>query len=147
MGGLKITPDLSLDEVNIHDISVLVLPGGDAWEAHKIQGMDDLVEQLFMEKKTIAAICAATTFLGEKGYLDYIRHTSNALDYLKHFVPSYQGEKNYTTDLAVTDNAVITTNGIAPIEFAREVFKKVALYSEEDIEKWYQLFKHGVWSE
>lgn len=146
MGGLKITPDLGLNDVSSSDLSILVLPGGPAWEQHKIHGIDSLVEEVYGSNKTIAAICAGTTFLGEKGYLDHIKHTSNALDYLKKIAPSYKGEKNYQNELAVKDKNIITANGIAPIEFAVKIFKELELHSEADIEKWYQLFKNGVWS-
>ena len=38
-------------------------------------------------------------------------------------------------------------SGTAPIEFAKEIFKKVELYDLESIEKWFQLFKNGIWKE
>jgi putative intracellular protease/amidase len=147
VGGLKITPDLSIQQLNSDNISVLVLPGGNVWEEKSIKGIDKLVETLHSENKTIAAICAATTFLGQKGYLDKVKHTSNALDYLKYIAPQYNGEKNYLPDFSVTDKNIITANGTAPIEFAREIFKKTKLHNEEDIEKWFLLFKYGIWNE
>ncbi|WP_232064991.1 type 1 glutamine amidotransferase family protein [Rhodocytophaga rosea] len=146
-GGLKISPHVSIEQINSQEVSMLVLPGGTVWEEKKPTGIDHLLEEIHVNGKTIAAICGATTFLAEKGYLDDIKHTSNALPYLKQFAPAYKGSRNYISDLAVTDRNIITANGIAPIEFAREVFKKVALISEEGIEQWYQLFKNGVWSD
>jgi len=146
VAGLKITPDLSMQELNVESTSVLILPGGSAWEEKSIKGMDELIEKLHANHQTIAAICSATTFLGEKGYLDTVKHTSNALDYLKYIAPDYKGEKKYQSDLAVTDKNIITANGFSPIEFAREVFKIIELKSEEDIEKWFQLFKNGIWA-
>lgn len=147
MGGLKITPDLSLAQVKSDEVSMLVLPGGTAWEEHKIEEIDQLTARLYQAGQTIAAICAATTYLGEKGYLDSVKHTSNDLDYLKSVAPAYKGEQNYQPALAVTDHQLITANGIAPIEFAAEIFRKLGLHSEATIEKWFQLFKNGVWSE
>jgi len=146
-GGLKITPDLSIEKLKLDDISILILPGGNAWEEKSIKGIDKLVETLYAKNKTIAAICAATTFLGQKGYLDNVKHTSNALDYLKYMAPEYKGEIKYQSELSVTDKNMITANGIAPIEFAREIFKKIKLHNRADIEKWFQLFKNGIWTE
>jgi len=146
MGGLKITPDLSLEQVKSDEISVLVLPGGTAWEQNKIKGLDQLIEDLNSAGKTIAAICAATTYLGEKGYLDNVKHTSNDLNYLKTIAPHYKGEENYKSAMAVSDQNMITANGIAPIEFAAEIFRKIKLHSDTDIEKWFQLFKNGIWA-
>lgn len=147
MGGLKITPDLSLEQVKSDDVSVLVLPGGTAWEQNKIKGIDQLVKDVYAADQTIAAICAATTYLGEKGYLDKVKHTSNDLNYLKAIAPHYQGEENYKSELAISDQHIITANGIAPIEFAAEIFRKIKLHSDADIEKWFQLFKNGIWAE
>ncbi len=66
---------------------------------------------------------------------------------MKGIAPEYLGEQNYINSNAVTDKNIITANGIAPIEFAREIFQKLKLYSDNDIEKWFQLFKNGIWSE
>lgn len=145
MGGLQVTPHLSLEELNAAEVSLLILPGGTAWETGAIEGLDALVEKLYLENKTIAAICAATTYLGQRGYLDEVKHTSNALAYLQHVAPDYKGAANYQEHAAVSDQNIITANGTMPIEFAREIFKKMKLYSEEDTEKWFQLFKNGTW--
>ena len=145
MGGLKVSPDTSLDKLNPETIDALVLPGGDAWESGSLQFIGNFVRKLFNENKTIAGICAATTFLGRLGLLDDLQHTSNGLDYLKYFAVNYAGEKNYKTELAVSDQNLITATGIAPIEFAREIFMAIQLRDENYIEKWYQLFKNGVW--
>ena len=145
MGGLKVLPDISLSEVITDDVDMLILPGGTAWKKGENNALDPLTETLFEKGKTIAAICAASAYLGQKGFLNKLQHTSNDLGYLKGVAPQYSGEKNYINSFAVTDQNIITANGIAPIEFAREIFEKVALYNDKDTEKWYQLFKNGIW--
>lgn len=147
MGGLSVSPNISLEKINANDVDMLILPGGTAWEKDENNEIDKLTNTLFAEGKTIAAICAATTYLAKQSFLDNLKHTSNDLYYLKGVVPVYAGEGNYINSLAVTDENIITANGIAPIEFAREIFKKLKLHSDADIEKWFQLFKNGVWSE
>lgn len=147
MGGLRIEPDLSIDEIHANQISVLILPGGPAWENGSIRGLDHIIEELYIQNKTIGAICGATIYLGQKGYLDTVEHTSNALFYLQNFAKKYGGQDYYRDELAITDKNIITANGVGPIEFAREIFKDVELYDQGDIEKWYQLFKNGIWTE
>lgn len=147
MGGLSVSPNISLSEINIDDVYMLILPGGTAWDKGENREIDLLVKNLFAARKPIAAICAATTYLGNQGFLDDLKHTSNALFYLKAFAPQYKGDRNYIDSLAVTGDNIITANGIGPIEFAREIFEKLTLYSQDEIEKWFQLFKNGVWSE
>jgi putative intracellular protease/amidase len=147
MGGLRVLPEMSLPEIKIEEVCLLVLPGGTAWEKGENREIDWLVKSLFAEKKPVAAICAATIYLGQLGFLDNRKHTSNDLGYLKGVVPNYQGEMYYVNSLAVTDVPVITANGVAPIEFAREIFSTLKLQDEPTIEKWFQLFKNGIWSE
>jgi putative intracellular protease/amidase len=148
MGGLKVQPDLSVNEIDPDDVFLLILTGGTAWEEKRLVGVvDNLMQQLVEKHKNLAAICAATTYLGQKGLLDHIRHTSNELPYLKHWAPEYAGEPRYSDEGAVTDGRFITASGISPIEFSREVFRKLDLHSEEDINKWYQLYKFGTWIE
>ncbi|BAX81338.1 DJ-1/PfpI family protein [Labilibaculum antarcticum] len=147
MGGLQINTVNSLSELIIDDLDLLILPGGTAWEKGENEEISQFTKDIFEIGKPIAAICAATAYLGQLGLLDDVKHTSNDLNYLKGVAPKYNGEKNYLSSLAVTDQNMITANGIAPIEFAKEIFKKMELYNDIDLEKWFQLFKNGIWSE
>jgi len=146
MGGLKVMPDVGLTEVEATDMDMLILPGGTAWEVSENSEIKALVMGQFMSGRSIAAICAATTYLAQLGLLDRVNHTSNDLNYLKRIAPKYQGEGNYMSSLAVSDDNVITANGIAPIEFAKEIFLKINLYDVDHTEKWFQLFKNGIWA-
>jgi putative intracellular protease/amidase len=146
MGGLCVLPEMSLSEIRIDSIYMLILPGGTAWEKGENNEINFLTKALFAEKRTIAAICGATIYLGQHGFLDNHKHTSNDLHYLKQVAPSYSGENNYVKSFAVTDENIITASGIAPIEFAKEIFIKLKLYNDKDIEKWFQLYKNGIWS-
>ncbi len=147
MGGLNIQPTHSLVDINIDDIEMLILPGGTAWETGKKIISDELLSDLHKKQVSIAAICAASIYLGKLGLLDNVKHTSNDLNYLKAMAPNYSGEELYQNELAVTGNNIITANGIAPIEFAKEIFNKIELFPEKQIEAWYNLFKHGIWTE
>ncbi|MCL3781393.1 glutamine amidotransferase [Prolixibacteraceae bacterium JC049] len=145
MGGLVVEPDISINEVKVDDIDLLILPGGTSWETEENSAIKNLIQKVHTEDKTIAAICAATCCLAQLGILNNIAHTSNALEYLKAIAPDYSGEKTYKNELVVTDSNVITACGIASIEFAKDVFKAINLYPDEQIEDWFQLFKHGIW--
>lgn len=146
MGGLTVIPNMALTDINADDVEMLVIPGGNIWLNGNKQSIDTLVNQLHEKKKSIAAICGATIYLAQLGILDSVKHTSNDLGYLKAVVPNYKGEDCYTATLACSDAHLITANGVAPIEFARAIFDKIKLNSAEDIEKWFQLFKNGIWS-
>mgnify|MGYP001597178950 CR=1 FL=1 len=147
MGSLKILPDLAIADVEMENLAMLVLPGGDAWEEEKLREVSPLVEQVHQSNIPIAAICGATILLAEMGLLNQIEHTSNAKEYLKAIVPGYKGAIYYLDQRTVSDKNIITATGIAPIEFAREIFRELNLYEDAAIEKWFQLFRNGVWIE
>ena len=146
MGGLQVVPELSLNDILPEKIDMLILPGGTAWDENKLNDIQLLVIDLVEQRKCIAAICAATFFLAKNGILDTIKHTSNDLGYLKSVVPNYKGEALYQSDKAFTDNNIITASGIAPIEFAKEIFSYIELFDKATLENWYQLYKNGIWA-
>lgn len=145
-GGLQIHTTVSLVDSHVDQLDLLVLPGGPAFETGENTPITPLVRAVFESGKPIAAICGATAFLGQLGLLNELKHTSNALPYLRAMAPQYHGTELYLDKLAVTDQNLITASGIAPIEFAREVFQKLGLYDPAAIERWYQLFKNGIWT-
>ncbi|MFA6914581.1 MAG: glutamine amidotransferase, partial [Endomicrobiia bacterium] len=55
--------------------------------------------------------------------------------------PEYKGEKYYRKEHAVSDRNLITAGGTAPIEFAREILKKLDVISDEVLDTWYKLYK------
>lgn len=144
MGGLALLPDLTLAQLNGADSAMLILPGGEGWEVPA--GHADALEHAgdFMDRGIpVAAICGATAGLARHGWLDECPHTSNALAYLKS-ESGYEGAARYVDEPAVRDpGRLITAAGMAPLEFAREIFAELELYEEATLEAWYQLFKTG----
>jgi putative intracellular protease/amidase len=141
MGGLRIVPEISLAEVDPNDAAMLILPGGEMWESGGNREAIELARVFFVEGVPIAAICAATLALACAGMLDDFHHTSNSRAYLA--TTRYRGGKFYCDVPAITDEGVITASGMAPLEFAREIFRALDLYCEPALEAWYALFKFG----
>jgi len=141
MGGVRIEPDVTIDCVSPDESAMLILPGGCRWEAGDNTEALELAAQFIACGVPVAAICAATLALARAGLLDHLRHTSNAREYL--ISTGYRGTAFYCGTPAVTDGNVITATGLAPVDFAREIFKALNLYSPETIEAWYSMFKQG----
>jgi len=146
-GNLQVVPDCSLNDIEAEEISILILPGGFTWDGGKLDYILPLVKRTNDRQITIAAICGATIFLARNRLLDNVKHTSNDLGFLKMVAPNYKGEHLYQHEKAYSDKCFITANGTAPIEFSKAIFESISLYDSEGIEKWYQLFKNGIWSE
>ena len=144
MGGLSVLPSRTLGEVDLNDVAVFVLPGGDSWERQPLDpGLVELLTELERRSIPIAAICAATTAVAKAGLLQGRRHTSNGLAYLKAHVPGYDGVNQYIDAPAVRDRGVITASGLADVEFAREIFEELKLFSAANLELWTTYFRSG----
>src|SRR2546423_5465753 len=142
MGGVTAVPDLALHELEPQASAMLVLPGGERWdepEAHR--AAVDKARDFLVHGVTVAAICGATAGLARAGLLDDRAHTSNAASYLKG--TGYAGAERYVDAPAVRADGLITAGGMAPIEFAREIFAALALYDDDALEAWFQLYKTG----
>lgn len=146
MAGLKLLPDTVLREVNPDDGAMLILPGGEMWEAGSPEGVGALLDAFQVKGVPIAAICGATFAVARAGLTQGRRHTSNDKGYLGAVVPEYRDGEFYTSELAVTDGNLITASGVGSVEFAREVTRQLGIYTEEQVGRWFNLYKHGVWS-
>jgi hypothetical protein len=58
--------------------------------------------------------------------------------------PAYQDEAFYVDELAVSDRNIITASGLGGIEFGREVIRRLNLFSPEETEEWFAMYKYGV---
>jgi putative intracellular protease/amidase len=144
MGGLRILPDHVLDDVRPESVDLLILPGGDRWEATPIDPrLAGLLERLVRLGRPIAAICGATVAMARAGLLQDRAHTSNGLAYLRQAAPEYAGSAGYREAPAVTDRGLITASGLGAVEFAREIFAALGVFSREDLELWYRAFRLG----
>lgn len=142
MGGIAVQPDMTLDELDPLQSVLLILPGGphwdeDGWHRSAVRKASDFLDA----GVPVAAICGATAGLARAGRLDTVAHTSNALAYLKG--TGYGGADRYVDAPAVRDGGLITAGGMAPIEFAREIFALLGVYDDEALVAWTQLYKTG----
>lgn len=141
MGGLKIMPEVSVDECSIRNINALILPGGNTWTEAIHEPILKIAEMCLKEGIVVGAICGATLGLAQAGLLDSRQHTSNDLAYLKMICPSYTGEEYYNMEYAVTDGKLITASGVAPLEFSVHVLKELDVFSPRTLDAWYRLNK------
>lgn len=141
LGGLRIKPDISLDECILGSQDLIILPGGNTWGEDIHQPILKKVGDALKLGTTIAAICGATLGLANEGYLNSRKHTSNDLEYMKMVCPNYKGETLYEKGPAVSDENLVTASGIAPLEFAVEVLKKLDVFTPDTLRSWYKLNK------
>ena len=146
IGGFRVMPDYDIASAP-SDYEALILIGGMEWRKESSQQIKSLVEDCRAKGKVLGGICDASAFLGTIGVLNNINHTSNDLNYLKQWAGSaYTGETKYIAKQAVSDNKVITANGTAPMEFAKELLLALNVASAEKIMDWYNFHKLGFYT-
>jgi putative intracellular protease/amidase len=143
MGGVSITPDLTLKAVTAESSAMLILVGGDTWQDPKHEPVVTKVKKLLDANGNVAAICGATSALAEAGLFDHRPHTSNGIDYLKMVAPHYKGDAHYKDDRAVSDGNLITASSAGPLQFARYILQRLEVFSDEALEAWYNYFNTG----
>lgn len=142
MGGVSVLPDMAVEDLRPDASAMLILPGGIGWaddaSHHAAIGK---AGEFLRRGVPVAAICGATAALARAGWLESRPHTSNALSYLKG--TGYGGAESYRDEAVVRDGPLITAGGMAPIEFAREIFALLGIYEAEALQAWEQLYKTG----
>jgi putative intracellular protease/amidase len=138
MGGMRITPDVVLDELRPEDSAMLILPGADGWLVGGNGAFAEKARQFLDAGVPVAAICGATAGLAAAGMLDGRQHTSNAAEFLA--ATGYGGGALYRDEPAVTDGDLITATATAPVEFARHVLARLDLYEPAVLASWYKLY-------
>ncbi|HMI01647.1 MAG TPA: type 1 glutamine amidotransferase family protein [Pedobacter sp.] len=140
LGGIKMTPDYAINEIDGENAGLLLLPGADTWADAMHTPVFDLVKKFLKAGIPVGAICGATVGLANAGILDDRKHTSNDLEFLKQTCPGYKGSSNYVQAPAVSDRNLITATGLAPLEFAREIFEHLDVMEDKTLNAWYQLY-------
>ncbi len=144
MGGVTVIPSRALSEVELGDVALFIMPGGDRWEKEIPEPeLVKLLSALDARRIPIAAICAATTVVARAGLLRGRRHTSNGLAYLRRQVPEYSEAATYVDAPAVRDRGLITASGLSDIEFAAEIMTELGVLANGEREEWAKLFRSG----
>ena len=129
MGGLRVC---GLPDVAVQGDEVIVLCGSEGWTRPDAPDLSGMLRAAHGRGQTVAGICAGSLALGRAGLLSGRAHTSNSLDFLRHFLPDYAGAADYRDQpQAVADGGIITAPGTAPVTFAAEVLAAAGLDAEK----------------
>ncbi|MDO9180889.1 MAG: DJ-1/PfpI family protein [Bacteriovorax sp.] len=120
--GLKVTPDLLLDQVNINDFDALIFIGGGGAE----QYFDDskaikLAQEAAGKNKICGAICIAPVILANAGLLNHKKATvfQSEISKIK------EKGAHYTNKKVVVDGHLVTANGPEAAEDFGEAILKL----------------------
>src|SRR5215207_1098396 len=141
MGGIRILPDLVLDDLDPASSSLFILPGGDMWDAGGGGAFAAAAAQFLDAGVPVAAICGATAGLARAGLLDERDHTSADPGYLA--ATGYAGAQRYVEERAVADGGLVTAGPQSPVQFARATLTLLGLASERTLAAYEDLFHRG----
>ena len=143
MGGLTIIPDFTIDEIEMTDKTVLILPGADTWSDAENAQIIQKASVLLSKGGSVCAICGATVALANAGILNDRPHTSNGKGFLDMFCPDYKGQKFYVDQPAVSDGNLITGSATGSLMWTKLIIEKLGLFKPETLEAWYAYFSTG----
>lgn len=143
IGGFRLLPDYSFDTMP-EDYAALVLVGGFGWTTPIADKVVSIVKHAIEKGKIVGAICNAASFMAKHGFLNNIKHTGNGIEQLKIWGgENYTNTHGYVNIQAVADTNIVTANGSATLEFAKELLSLLENDTLEQIEMYYQFNKQG----
>lgn len=143
IAGFRMMPDYSFETMP-DDYAALVLIGGFGWLTPVADKAVPIISKAIDDGKIVGAICNAASFMAKHGFLNKIIHTGNGVDQLKFWGGNrYTNAEMYQHSQAVTDGRIVTANGSAALEFAKELLLVLENDTPERIEMYYQFYKQG----
>lgn len=143
IGGFRTLPDYSFDTMP-DDYAALVLIGGFGWSTPVADRVVPIVRQAISDGKIVGAICNGASFMARHGFLNEVRHTGNGKEQLEYWGgDNYTNPEGYVDAQAVSDRNIVTANGSATLEFARELLLMLGNDTPERVEMYYQFNKQG----
>ena len=143
IGGFKVIPDYTFDNMP-DDFAALVLIGGYGWLSPIAEDVKPIVRKAIEKDRIVGAICNGASFMAKCGFLNNVRHTGNGLDQLILWGgENYTNPEGYTHVQAVSDRSIVTANGSATLEFAKELLMLLGNDTPERIEMYYRFNKLG----
>ncbi len=145
-GGFHTVPDYSFETMPA-DYAALVLIGGFGWSTPIADGVVPIVKKAIDNGKIVGAICNAASFMAKHGFLNTVAHTGNGPDQLVLWGgENYTNSSMYVHSQAISDKNIVTANGSATLEFAKELLLLLGNDTPERIEMYYQFNKNGFCS-
>lgn len=143
IGGFRTLPDYSFDTIP-DDYAALVLIGGFGWSTPVADCVVPIVRKAIAGGKIVGAICNGASFMAKHGFLNDVKHTGNGLEQLRLWGgDNYTNHDGYVHAQAVSDRNIVTANGSATLEFAKELLTLLENDTPKRIEMYYLFNKRG----
>lgn len=141
LGGLKIVPDCTVEELTATDATILLLAGADTWNEEKNKPILTFTKKVLSSNGIVVSMCASVGALNSIGILEKRKHTSNSLDFLKLVSNEYTSEGNYLDQPIVVDGNLITASATSALLVAFTLVEKLNIIETDILDAWYNYYK------
>jgi len=125
-GGLRVTPDMAVGDIDVNAIDALLVNGGTIWATPDAPDISDVLQRAHAAGKVVGGICDGTLALARAGLLDAVPHTANGPESLPG--TGYAGAEHYRDQpRAVLAERIVTAPGTAPVSFMGAVMEALGL--------------------
>lgn len=137
--GFKLVPHTELKDVDINDVDIFIIPGGNPEGLFSHKELYEFIIKLNDMGKMIAAICAGPTHLARAGILKGKKYTTS--------MPVEEWPE-FEKDMFIDENCVrvgniITAKGNGYVDFALEIGKAMNIFDgEEDYRETVEFFRN-----
>ena len=132
-------PHITINEININEVDLFIIPGGDPSKVNEKGKLYELLTELDEKGIVIGAICSAPIHLAKAGVLSGKSYTTSVP--VNEF-PEFE-EENYKDENVIIDKNIITAKASGYVDFAIELGKMMNIYkNEEDLLETIRYFKY-----
>lgn len=136
MGGMTLTPDGSVQDLDPDKYDALVVVGSGVWIGADAPDVSSQLKAADKAGKVVGAICAGTLAAGRAGLLEGRPHTSNETGFLDENAKGYGAAASYVdTPRAVRDGNLVTSAGSSPVTFTTAVLTALHPKSAENLKQ------------
>ncbi|MBF4691912.1 DJ-1/PfpI family protein [Fusibacter ferrireducens] len=137
--GFITIPHITLNEVNVDNVDLLIIPGGDPKSFENNKSLSNLLQNLHAKKVKIGGICSGTLALANSGLLKGLKYTTPLpITEFSVFDPN-----NYLDQNIVVSGNIITAKANGYVDFGLEIGKMMSIYKDDaDYEETIQFFKY-----
>ncbi len=126
--GFITLPHKNINDVDVNEIDLLIIPGGDPSRVKSKDKLYSLLKRINRKDILIGAICAAPIHLAKADILERKKYTTT-LDF--NNIQEFNIE-NFVDNNVVIDENIITAKASGYVDFAIELGKKVDVFKDED---------------
>lgn len=125
--GFIVKPHMQLSDVNLDDVDLFVIPGGEHVNIYGNPLLTKTLQALNKKGKVLAAICSGPVHLAKAGLLDGKRYTSYRMPERKDdFKMAKRIEEN-----VVVDGNIVTAKAVGYVDLALQLGNIFDIYKDE----------------